>query len=101
MKTAACLLAAVLVTASFAASAQEPGTIDNSPSPTAMAVDLLLVRPISLVATIVGVGLFVLDLPLSIIQGEPPAEPARKLVVEPARFTFVRKLGSMDYASMQ
>ncbi|HVT34893.1 MAG TPA: hypothetical protein VHE37_04895 [Nevskiaceae bacterium] len=73
--------------------------IDDSPSSAAMAVDLLMVRPLSLAATGVGCVLFVLDLPLSIIQGELPREPARKLVIEPARFTFTRRLGSMEYSS--
>lgn len=61
-----------------------------------MLVDLVLVRPVSLVATVLGTGLFVLQLPLSLIQGTPPSDPARKLIVEPAKYTFQRPLGSME-----
>lgn len=70
--------------------------VDGSPSAGAMAFDLVIVRPVGLVATVLGAGLFVLQLPLSIIQGEPPSEPAKKLVTEPAKFTFDRPLGVME-----
>lgn len=65
----------------------------SAPSAAAMAADLILVRPISLAATVLGTGLFILDLPLSIFQKGGPAQPFQRLVVEPARFTFVRPLG--------
>jgi len=70
--------------------------LDGTPSAGAMAFDLIIVRPVGLVATVLGAGLFVLQLPLSMIQGEPPSKPAEKLVVEPAQFTFKRPLGVMD-----
>lgn len=70
--------------------------IDGKPSAGAMAFDLVVVRPVSLVATVLGTGLFVLSLPLSLIQGEPPSDPAQKLVIEPAKFTFDRPLGVME-----
>lgn len=101
MKFATIFAAAVLTLSAGMASAQETDPIDNSPSGGAMAVDLILIRPVALVGTVLGVGLFVLQLPISIIQGEPPAEPARKLVVEPAKFTFTRRLGSMENAPIR
>ena len=70
--------------------------LEGKPSAGAMAFDLLIVRPVGLVATVLGAGLFVLQLPLSMIQGVPPSEPAEKLVVEPAEFTFKRPLGVME-----
>ncbi|WP_028080905.1 hypothetical protein [Solimonas soli] len=88
--------AAVLALGVGAAQAQVTEDVDTAPSAVAMAADLLVVRPVSLVATVLGAGLFVLQLPLSLIQGEPPSEPARKLVVEPAKFTFSRPLGDME-----
>lgn len=101
MKLATIFTAAVLTVTSAAAPAQEYREgIDDSPSAAAMAVDLVLIRPLSLVATVLGVGLFALDLPFSIIQGEPPSEPANKLVVQPAKFTFTRRLGSMEFSSI-
>lgn len=92
-------LAAALLAASTAAAAQaEPYVPDGvaEPSAGAMAFDLIVVRPVSLVATILGSGLFVLQLPLSAVQGKPPLEPAKKLVMEPARYTFDRPLGHME-----
>ena len=97
MKITTILLAAALTVASATAQADEMRDgIDDSPSATAMAADLLIIRPISLVATVLGTGLFILQLPLSIIIGEPPTEPARKLVAAPARYTFSRPLGHME-----
>lgn len=80
-----------------AASAQtvDEGFVEK-PSAGAMAFDLLFVRPLSLVGTVAGVGLFAIVLPLSIIQGEPPKDAAERLVVEPARYTFTRELGKME-----
>ncbi|WP_428310995.1 hypothetical protein [Hydrocarboniphaga sp.] len=70
---------------------------DSAPSAGAMAFDLVVIRPLSLVATLLGSGLFLLQLPLDLIQGTPPVDPAQKLVVEPARYTFDRPLGVMEY----
>lgn len=82
------------------ASAQEQTRVepvqDNSASAAAMGFDLLIVRPLSLVATFLGSGLFVLQLPLNLLQGESPYDAAHKLVVEPAEYTFSRPLGQMD-----
>lgn len=95
LKTAA---VAALLLASAAVCAQEPyiDERDGQPSAGAMAFDLIVIRPLSLVATILGSTLFVLQLPLAAIQGEPPLGPAEKLVVEPARYTFERPLGVME-----
>ncbi|MGH8444499.1 MAG: hypothetical protein ACREVL_04485 [Solimonas sp.] len=89
-------VAAVLALGVGSAQAQVTEEVDTSPSGVAMAADLLIVRPVSLVATVLGAGLFVLQLPLSLIQGEPPSEPARKLIIEPAQYTFSRPLGDME-----
>ena len=89
--------ATALLSLSVAASAQVVDeTVDTAPSAIAMAADLIIVRPLSFVATILGTGLFVAQLPLSLIQWESPEAPARKLVVEPAQYTFTRPLGEME-----
>ena len=98
MKTAAIFTAAALLLSSIAVQAQDD-VLDNTPSAGAMAVDLLLIRPVSLVGTVLGLGVFILDLPLAAIQGELPREPARKLVVEPFEYTFSRPLGDTRYGS--
>lgn len=71
-------------------------SLDNSPSAGAMAFDLIIVRPVSLVATVLGTGLFIISLPLALIQRDAPVAAAKKLVAEPARYTFDRPLGVME-----
>ena len=90
------IAAAAFALTAMTAQADQYDGIDDTPSAMAMAADLVLVRPLGLVATVVGTALFVVQLPLSVVMGEPPADPARKLVVEPAQFTFSRPLGKMD-----
>ena len=58
----------------------------------AMAADLVIVRPIGLLATVLGSAVFVVSLPFTLLGGNVE-EAAKALVVEPARFTFVRPLG--------
>ena len=72
------------------------GVIEETPSAGAMAFDLVVVRPLALVGTVAGVGLFVLDLPFSVLRGHPPAESAKRFIVEPARYTFTRELGKLE-----
>lgn len=88
--------AALALSASVAVADDFREGIDDSPSAGAMAFDLLIVRPVGLVATVLGTGLFIVQLPLSLIQGEAPSAPAQKLVVEPAEFTFKRPLGVIE-----
>ena len=58
-------------------------------------VDVLLIRPVSLVATVLGTALFVVALPFSIPSGSVKMT-AKKLIVEPFKFTFTRPLGKFD-----
>lgn len=91
------IAAALLAAASGFASADEyRDSADDTPGAGAMAFDLVVVRPLGLVATVLGTGLFVLQLPLSLIQGVPPMDPAQRLIVEPAQFTFQRPLGQIE-----
>ena len=60
-----------------------------------MVADLVIVRPLSLVGTVLGTAFFVVQLPLAAIQLDVET-PARKLVLEPARYTFVRPLGRIE-----
>lgn len=69
--------------------------IDDTPSAEAMAFDLLIVRPLGLVGTVAGAVIFVVALPLNLLTFNF-ADPARRLVVEPAKFTFTRDLGALD-----
>jgi hypothetical protein len=58
----------------------------------AIPVDVLVVRPLTLVATAVGTGIFVVGLLFSIPSGTV-GYTAEKLVAEPFKFTFTRPVG--------
>ena len=66
--------------------------VDEDPSAVAMAGDLIIARPLLLVATVLGTGLYVVSLPFSLAGGNA-AEAGETLVVGPAKATFVRCLG--------
>lgn len=70
----------------------------GAPSAAAMGVDAVLIRPVSLVATAVGAGLFVVSLPFSLL-GMNVKDAGRRLVVEPGKYTFVRPLGNFQASS--
>lgn len=57
-----------------------------------MVIDGLLIRPLGIVATVAGSVLFVVSLPFSALGGNVK-KAAKKLVIEPAKFTFARPLG--------
>lgn len=68
----------------------------GAPSGGEMTADLLIVRPLSLAATVLGTGLFVVSLPFALLAPDGAAATAQRLVVEPARYTFARPLGVME-----
>lgn len=97
---AAAGLALVLVCAVGAPPALAAGSYAAStPSAAAMGVDVLLIRPVSLVATVLGTGLFVISLPFSLL-GQNVDEAAAALVGEPAAYTFLRPLGDFETAPL-
>jgi hypothetical protein len=61
-------------------------------SPETMAVDLILLRPLGLVATATGILVFVVALPFSALGGNIQ-EALDSLVITPAEYTFLRPLG--------
>ena len=65
---------------------------EREPGAASMIVDGLVVRPISLVATVVGAVVFVITLPFSASGGNVD-EAREKLVDRPAAYTFSRCLG--------
>jgi len=69
---------------------------DNSKAPSAgeMLTDTVLVRVPMFLATVVGVVTFVVTLPLSALGGNVD-EAGKKLVIEPAEYTFLRPLGDL------
>jgi hypothetical protein len=61
-----------------------------------MAADALVVRPLSLVATVVGGVVWVVSAPFHALGGNT-AEATRVLLEEPAAYTFQRPLGDFSH----
>lgn len=78
----------------WAAAADTPDDTGNT-GPEVMTVDLLLVRPLGLVATLCGSVLFLVSSPFSAMGGNTQ-EAWDALVAEPAQFTFQRPLGHFE-----
>ncbi len=97
------VLVAMLLSTPLTAAAQDsvrdgPYAYDaRTPSAGAMAFDAVIVRPLSLVATVGGMGLFMISLPFSVI-GDNVNESGDRLVGEPGRYTFTRPLGEFEQA---
>ena len=70
-------------------------TRSDDVSAEAIVVDGLLLRPGGVIATLVGSAVFVITLPFS-IPTKSVEKAAQKLVVDPARYTFVRPLGQIE-----
>lgn len=71
------------------AQAQE---IQETPSAMEMAFDGLIIRPITLVATVLGSIIWIATLPFSVLGGNA-GEAADVLIIEPAEATFLKCLG--------
>ena len=69
---------------------------DEAEEPTAgeMLADTVLIRVPMFVATVVGVVTFVVTLPFSALGGNVD-QAGKTLVLEPAKYTFVRPLGEL------
>ena len=67
-------------------------TVEEKPSFMAMAGDLLFVRPVMIVTTVVGTALFVVSLPFSAAGGNAD-QAAEVLVQGPFETAFARCLG--------
>ena len=87
------LLIAAMIFIPFGTSAlAESKAVNNDISASAMAADLLVIRPLGIVATVVGSAIFIVSLPFSALGGNTKTA-CRKLVGDPAKFTFTRALG--------
>ncbi len=92
-KTLVILMVFVFVITAVASSSFAQATIQEEEISTEnMVADALIVRPLGIIATILGAGLFVISLPFSAL-GKNVKEAGEKLVVAPAKFTFTRPLG--------
>jgi hypothetical protein len=86
--TIAAMMIMPLATTAFAAEYFEA----EDPSGGAMMFDLVVVRPVGIVATAVGCVFFVVSSPFSALGGNIDTA-GEKLVKDPANFTFKRPLG--------
>lgn len=91
---AAGLGALALATSSVPALAQSNSAIDNDRGANMMA-DLLIVRPIGIVGTVLGAAGFIVSLPFTLPTGST-GEAARAMVGNPFEYTFNRPLGDFD-----
>jgi hypothetical protein len=85
----------LVVTNPAIASSANAGYYDeHADAPTAgtMLADTVMVRPLTLIGTVVGVVTFVVTLPFSALGGNV-GEAGQILVVDPAKYTFIRPLG--------
>ena len=92
--TAVALVSMMSVSMMASADVVEDGSMSR-PTVWAMGIDAGLVRPVGLAATIIGAGLFVVTLPFSALGGNV-SESAERLVVDPAKMTFLRCLGCTE-----
>jgi hypothetical protein len=93
-RTVAFMLTAIML--SFAAVPAGAATMEKEPSSTAVVYDVLIMRPLGLAATTVGVAVFIVGLPFT-IPTRSVGIAAEKLVAAPFTFTFRRPIGDMDY----
>jgi hypothetical protein len=74
--------------------AQDPYEPAAPPSGSSMLVDIVIARPLGLLATVVGAAAWVVSLPFSLPSGSAD-EAAQALVGDPAAYTFKRPLGEI------
>jgi hypothetical protein len=61
----------------------------------ATAADVLVVRPVSFIATVLGAAVFIVSLPIAVIS-DSVDDTAEALVFTPGRATFTRPVGELS-----
>ena len=88
-------VAALAYCAAAPAGDMEMDDVDTAPTAEQMTLDLIIVRPLSLVGTLLGTVVFVVALPINALTLNF-SDPARRLILEPAQYTFTRELGDLE-----
>jgi hypothetical protein len=78
----------------FSANVAAYEVLHEEPTGGTMLADAFMVRPFMLVSTILGTVTYIVTLPFSLLGGNA-GDAGQKLVVEPARYTFIRPLGEL------
>jgi hypothetical protein len=86
---------AALITCSMQATAHDDFPSDGTDSGDMLA-DLVFVRPLGLVGTVIGSALFIVALPFT-LPSRNVEETAKAFVVNPAEYTFDRRLGDFNH----
>jgi hypothetical protein len=61
-----------------------------------MAFDLVILRPLGIVTTVIGCGFFIISLPFTVWTEERIKQAGSSFVGEPGSYTFVRPLGDLN-----
>jgi hypothetical protein len=93
LAAALALSSIVYVPGAFAAS-YYGNSIEPERTGGTMMADTFLIRPFMLAGTVVGLATFVVTLPFSALGGNV-GEAGDTLVVQPAKYTFIRPLGEL------
>ena len=88
LTTVACVLAIMLSTTT-------PALASGGGDPVSVVVDVLVARPVSFAATMVGSALFVVSLPFAAVS-RSTKDTAETLVAAPARDLFTRPVGDLQ-----
>jgi len=83
-----------LMASNVLAMAQETQSADSNEN--GMLADLVFVRPVALVATVLGTAIFVVSLPFT-VPTRSTGEAAKTFVASPFEYTFNRPLGDFDH----
>ena len=87
-----CMISVLLIAPLASTALAEEYFEREDPTGGMMIFDFIVVRPIGIVATVVGSVFYVVSLPFSLL-GDNAGEAGEALVKEPAAYTFKRPLG--------
>jgi hypothetical protein len=88
------VLSVFLLTAIVSPALAQDSEADSDITAASMIGDLFVLRPLGLVATILGTAFFFVTLPITAAVGNTEVA-GEKLVKEPGKFTFNRPLGKL------
>jgi hypothetical protein len=94
-KSIATLAVAALIAGTVPAPVMADTSGNEEGDDSAVVLDLAVLRPIGLVATIAGTAIFIVSLPISLPTGSV-GKTFNSLVKQPAKYTFYRTLGEEE-----